>query len=93
MYAVTPTPAQVIEGREDFDFSRHAVFCAFGFAYLGAFQYWLYNIKFTQWCGHITARVGHIGTAPVKVAIDQLLQYVAYACCDQHLNPCRPTHS
>lgn len=67
---------QVIEGRDDFDFSRHAVFCAFGFTYLGAFQYWLYNIKFTQWCGHITARVGHIGTAPVKVAIDQLLQYV-----------------
>ncbi len=66
----------MIEGRDDFDYSRHAVFCAFGFTYLGAFQYWLYNIKFTQWCGSITARVGHIGTAPVKVAIDQLLQYV-----------------
>ena len=39
---------QVIERREEFDFTRHAAFCAFGFAYLGGFQYWLYNIKFTQ---------------------------------------------
>lgn len=39
---------QVVEGREDFDYTRHAAFCAFGFTYLGGFQYWLYNVKFTQ---------------------------------------------
>lgn len=33
-------PVQVVEGREDFDWTRHAAFCAFGFAYLGGFQYW-----------------------------------------------------
>ena len=32
---------QVVEKREDFDWTRHAAFCAFGFAYLGGFQYWL----------------------------------------------------
>ena len=37
-----------MEGREDFDYTRHAAFCAFGFAYLGGFQYWLYNVKFAQ---------------------------------------------
>ena len=46
---------QVIERREDFDFTRHAAFCAFGFAYLGGFQYWLYNIKFTQVGGVLAA--------------------------------------
>lgn len=39
---------KVIEKREDFDWTRHAAFCAFGFAYLGGFQYWLYNVKFAQ---------------------------------------------
>ena len=41
---------QVIERREEIDWKRHAVFCTFGFCYLGAFQYWLYNVKFTQVC-------------------------------------------
>lgn len=37
-----PCPCrQVVEKREDFDWTRHAAFCAFGFAYLGGFQYWL----------------------------------------------------
>jgi hypothetical protein len=57
----------VVEGREEMDWTRHAVFCTFGFAYLGGFQYWLYNVKFAQWCGPITARFGHRGSAPVKV--------------------------
>lgn len=39
---------QVIEGRKEMDWTRHAVFCTFGFAYLGGFQYWLYNIQFTK---------------------------------------------
>lgn len=62
---------KVIEGREDIDWGRHAVFCTFGFAYLGAFQYYLYNVKFTQWCKPLTAAFGHAGTAPIKVLIDQ----------------------
>lgn len=46
---VTPLAfLQVIERRENMDWTRHAVFCTFGFAYLGGFQYYLYNIKFTQ---------------------------------------------
>ena len=66
---------KVIEGKEDFDWTRHAVFCTFGFAYLGGFQYWLYNVKFTQWCGPLTARFGHKAVAPVKVFIDQGLHH------------------
>jgi hypothetical protein len=61
----------VVEGREDFDLTRHAAFCAFGFAYLGGFQYWLYNVKFTQWCGPLTRAFGHRATAPIKTFIDQ----------------------
>jgi len=66
---------KVIERRKDIDWTRHAVFCTFGFAYLGGFQYWLYNVKFTQWCGPITARFGHKATAPIKVFIDQGLHH------------------
>jgi len=66
---------KVVEGREKMDWTRHAVFCTFGFAYLGGFQYWLYNVKFTQWCGPITARFGHKATAPIKVFIDQALHH------------------
>lgn len=62
---------KVIENRKDIDWTRHAVFCCFGFGYLGAFQYYLYNIKFTQWCGPLTKRFGHKMTAPIKVLIDQ----------------------
>lgn len=39
---------QVIEGRDEVDLKRHALFCAFGFGYLGCFQYYLYNVKFVQ---------------------------------------------
>lgn len=39
---------QVIEKREDIDWKRHFVFVTFGFVYLGGFQYYLYNVKFTQ---------------------------------------------
>lgn len=66
---------KVIERRDEIDWNRHAVFCAFGFTYLGAFQYWLYNIKFTQMCGPITARFGHKLTAPVKVFLDQFIHH------------------
>lgn len=40
--------SQVIEKKEHIDFKRHALFCCFGFGYLGCFQYWLYNVKFVQ---------------------------------------------
>ena len=61
----------MVERREDFDWTRHAAFCAFGFAYLGGFQYWLYNVKFAQWCGPLTRTFGHRATAPIKTFIDQ----------------------
>lgn len=66
---------KVMEKREEMDWNRHAVFCVFGFTYLGAFQYWLYNIKFTQLCGPITAAFGHVLTSPVKVVLDQLVHH------------------
>lgn len=53
---------------------RHAMFCSFGFFYLGGFQYYLYNHLFARWCGSITAAFGHKASAPVKVFIDQCIQ-------------------
>lgn len=66
---------KVIEKKKEIDWTRHAVFCSFGFAYLGGFQYYLYNVKFTQWCGPLTQRFGHRGTAPIKVFIDQAIHH------------------
>jgi protein Mpv17 len=73
----------VVEGREQVDWSRHSVFCAFGFFYLGGFQYFLYNKLFVAWCAPITRTFGHRGAAPVKTFIDQAIQlsvcFVAFA--------------
>jgi hypothetical protein len=66
---------KVLEGREEMDWKRHATFCTFGFVYLGGFQYWLYNVKFTQWCGPITSRFGHKASAPIKTFIDQAIHH------------------
>ena len=66
---------KVIEGKKEIDWTRHAVFCTFGFAYLGGLQYWLYNVKFTQWCGPITAKFGHKASAPIKTFIDQAIHH------------------
>ena len=66
--------AQVVERREDIDWRRNATFTAFGFAYLGGVQYYLYNVKFVQWCGGITAQLGHVGVAPLKTFLDQAIQ-------------------
>ncbi|KAI3428562.1 hypothetical protein D9Q98_007384 [Chlorella vulgaris] len=66
---------KVVEGREDFDYTRHAAFCLFGFGYLGGFQYWLYNVKFTQWCGALTRTFGHRATAPIKTFLDQAVHH------------------
>ncbi|KAL4547016.1 hypothetical protein Ndes2526B_g07808 [Nannochloris sp. 'desiccata'] len=66
---------KVIEGKKEMDWTRHAVFCTFGFAYLGGFQYYLYNVQFTKWCAPLTARFGHRAVAPIKVFIDQGLHH------------------
>lgn len=66
---------KIIERKEDVDWNRHSVFCVFGFAYLGGFQYWLYNVKFVQWCEPIRKVVGHIGVAPLKTALDQCIHH------------------
>ena len=39
---------QVVERKEDFDWTRHMGFVTFGFMYLGCAQYYLYNVKFVQ---------------------------------------------
>ncbi|KIZ01914.1 hypothetical protein MNEG_6046 [Monoraphidium neglectum] len=67
----------VMEGTEfkDVDWKRHAVFCSFGFFYLGGFQYYLYNHLFVKWCHGITLRVGHYGSAPIKTFIDQAIHH------------------
>jgi hypothetical protein len=66
---------KVIEKKEHIDFKRHALFCCFGFGYLGCFQYWLYNVKFVQWCTPISNAIGHVGTAPFKVFLDQAIHH------------------
>lgn len=40
----------------------------------GGFQYWLYNHLFVRMCAGMTQRLGHLGSAPVKVFIDQAIQ-------------------
>ena len=51
------------------------MFTTFGFFYLGGFQYYLYNIKFAQWCGAITRMSGHLGSAPFKTFLDQFIHH------------------
>lgn len=66
---------KVIEQRKEIDWRRHAMFCSFGFAYLGIWQYYLYNRLFAVWCAPLTKAVGHIGAAPIKTLIDQGLHH------------------
>lgn len=66
---------KVIEGREEVDWRRHSVFCVFGFAYLGGFQYYLYNNLFQKLCAPLTRTFGHIGSSPIKTFIDQCIHH------------------
>ncbi|KAJ9524495.1 hypothetical protein QJQ45_019552 [Haematococcus lacustris] len=66
---------KVVERKEDIDWRRNGLFTFFGFAYLGCFQYWLYNDLFVRMCRPITAAVGHYGAAPVKTFIDQCIHH------------------
>jgi len=66
---------KVIEGREEIDWKRQAMFVTFGGFYLGGFQYYLYNNVFTRICAPITATVGHRGVAPVKTFLDQCVHH------------------
>lgn len=66
---------KVIERREHVDWKRQVIFTTFGFAYLGAFQYYLYNNLFSRMCAHLTARFGHWGTAPIKTFLDQCIHH------------------
>lgn len=65
----------VVEKKEKIDWRRNAMFTMFGFCYLGGFQYWLYNVQFTKWCGTIKKYSGHLGAAPVKTFIDQFIHH------------------
>jgi hypothetical protein len=66
---------KIVEKREEIDWRRNAMFTTFGFFYLGGFQYYLYNIKFAQWCGTITRMSGHLGSAPFKTFLDQFIHH------------------
>ncbi|KAF5841127.1 hypothetical protein DUNSADRAFT_14302 [Dunaliella salina] len=66
---------KVVERREEIDWRRQGLFAFFGFAYLGGFQYYLYNSFFASICKPITNVVGHLGVAPVKVFIDQCIHH------------------
>ncbi|PNW87251.1 hypothetical protein CHLRE_02g115150v5 [Chlamydomonas reinhardtii] len=66
---------KVVEGRDEVDWRRHGMFVMFGFGYLGCWQYYLYNNLFVRWCAPITRAVGHMGSAPVKVFIDQCIHH------------------
>jgi hypothetical protein len=65
----------VVEKREKMDWQRNAMFTAFGFVYLGGFQYWLYNVKFTQWTPAITKLVGKEGCPAVLTFLDQCIHH------------------
>jgi len=65
----------VVEKKEKLDWRRNAMFTVFGFTYLGGWQYYLYNVKFVQWCPLITRVSGHFGPAPLKVIIDQFIHH------------------
>lgn len=65
---------KLLEKKEDVDWKRNAVYGIFGFAYLGGFQYWLYNVKFVQWCSSITNAFGHRGASFAKTFLDQCIQ-------------------
>ncbi|KAG2489732.1 hypothetical protein HYH03_011839 [Edaphochlamys debaryana] len=66
---------KVVEGRDEVDWRRHSMFLMFGFGYLGCWQYYLYNNLFVRWCRPITDVFGHMGSAPVKVFIDQCIHH------------------
>jgi hypothetical protein len=66
---------KVVEKKEEIDWRRNAMFTTFGFLYLGGFQYYLYNVKFAQWCGAITRMSGHLGSAPFKTFLDQFIHH------------------
>ena len=65
---------KVVERKENIDWQRNAVYSSFGFAYLGCFQYYLYNIKFAKWCQGFVSSFGTVGMPLVKVSLDQFLQ-------------------
>lgn len=65
---------KVVERRENIDWQRNAVYSTFGFAYLGCFQYYLYNIKFAKWCKGIIDNFGRVGMPIIKVGLDQFIQ-------------------
>ena len=67
---------KVVEGREEIDWKRHQFFLAFGFGYLGCFQFYLYSHLFVRWGHSITHRMGARITPFVLTFLDQGIQYV-----------------
>lgn len=65
----------VVEKKDKVDLKRNAMFCGFGFAYLGCWQYVLYAKMFPKWTLSITAIVGQRLTPPVLVFLDQMIHH------------------
>lgn len=66
---------KVMERREEMDWRRNATFTAFGFMYLGGFQYFLYNKVFQRLCHHLKYTHGQTVAVGSKVFLDQALHH------------------
>mmetsp|Transcript_8372 Transcript_8372/g.20845 ORF Transcript_8372/g.20845 Transcript_8372/m.20845 type:complete len:245 (-) Transcript_8372:771-1505(-) len=66
---------KIVEKREEIDWRRNAVFGAFGFAYLGVWQYYLYTNVFTRITPAIQAVVGPRGVGAALTFIDQCIHH------------------
>ena len=69
-----PSPSQVVERKEELDVRRHLTFVAFGFAYLGGFQYYLYTNLFQKICHPLVAMGYRPAAVAGKVFLDQGIQ-------------------
>eukprot|EP00798_Chlamydomonas_sp_ICE-L_P016038 gene16038-22176_t len=64
-----------IEGKEQMNYKRNLVFTSFGFAYLGIWQFHLYNKIFVSWTPTLTSYVGRNGASAVLTFFDQCIHH------------------
>merc|ERR1711976_568193 len=66
---------KILERRKEVDWRRNATFTCFGFAYLGCFQYYLYNNVFQRLCHPLRHKYGQITAIGAKVFLDQAVHH------------------
>mmetsp|Transcript_4687 Transcript_4687/g.13011 ORF Transcript_4687/g.13011 Transcript_4687/m.13011 type:complete len:222 (-) Transcript_4687:304-969(-) len=66
---------KILERRKEIDWQRNATFTAFGFAYLGCFQYFLYNKVFQKLCHPLRLSYGQPAAVGAKVFLDQAVHH------------------